>query len=136
MENRKFMTAMIQMPVEIFEDGSYKIYTDLYKIDFSDSLDDPDLMNVLLSNLDLDSYADADSCIEESENPSFIEKITQILANEIKPRRNRTSVNTSFKHYSSSQKSKMRFSRKQKEPIRINSSTEDAGLLEVKMAKA
>jgi hypothetical protein len=124
------MTAMIQMPVEIFEDGSYKIYTDLYKIDFSDSLDDPDLMNVLLSNLDLDS------CIEESETPSFIEKITQILANEIKPRRNRTSVNTSFKHYSPSQKSKMRFSRKRKEPIRINSSTEDAGLLEVKMAKA
>ena len=136
MTTRKFMTAMIQMPVEIFEDGSYKIYTDLYKIDFSDSLDDPDLMNVLLSNLDLDSDADADSCIEESENPLFIEKITQILANEIKPRRNRTSVNTSFKHYFPSQKSKMQFSRKRKEPIRINSSTEDAGLLEVKMAKA
>ena len=46
METRKFITANIRMPVEIFEDGSYKIYTDLYKIDFSDSLDDPDLMKV------------------------------------------------------------------------------------------
>jgi hypothetical protein len=136
METRKFITANIRMPVEIFEDGSYKIYTDLYKIDFSDSLDDPDLMKVCLSNTDLDLDADADSCIEDPDQPSFIEKITQILANEIKPRRNRVSTNTTFKHFFPLRKSRMRFSRKQKEPIRINSSTEDAGLLEVKTAPA
>lgn len=138
METRKFMTANIRMPVEIFEDGSYKIYTDLYKIDFSDSLDDPDLMKVCLSNTDLDSDSDSDakSCIDETADTPFIERITQILAKEIKPHRNRTSTNTTFKHFLPLRKSRMRFSRKQKDPIRINSSTEDADLLEVKTATA
>jgi hypothetical protein len=61
-----------------------------------------------------------------------MEKITQILAKEIKPRRNRVSTNTTFKNYSALRKSTMRFSRKNKEPIRINSGTEDVGLLEAK----
>jgi hypothetical protein len=130
MANRKFMTAILRIPVEIFEDESYQIYTDLYKIDFSDSLDDPDLIASLTPELES----------ETQESPSaivpFIEKITQILANEIKPRRNRTSTNTTFKNYSSLRKSNMRFSRKQKDPIRINSSTEDADLFGAKTETA
>ena len=49
METRQFMTAIIQMPVEIFKDGTYQIYTDLYKIDFLSSLDDPDLRNACMN---------------------------------------------------------------------------------------
>lgn len=132
MANRRFVTAILRIPVEIFEDETYQIYTDLYKIDFSDSLDDLDFIASLIPESKPES--------ESQESPSvivpFIEKITQILANEIKPRRNRTSSNTTFKNYSSLRKSNMRFSRKQKDPIRINSSTEDADLLGAKTETA
>jgi hypothetical protein len=127
------MTAIIRMPVEIFDDGTYKIYTESYKIDFSDLEDESEL----LSYLPEDSDDGEISVVEEEEDTStprepFIERITQILANEIKPRRNRVSTNTTFKNYSALRKSAMRFSRKNKEPIRINSGTEDVGLLEAK----
>jgi hypothetical protein len=127
------MTAIIRMPVEIFDDGTYKIYTESYKIDFSDLEDESEL----LSYLPEDSDDGEISVVEEEEDTSpprepFIERITQILANEIKPRRNRVSTNTTFKNYSALRKSTMRFSRKNKEPIRINSGTEDVGLLEAK----
>ena len=133
MTTRKFMTAIIRMPVEIFDDGTYKIYTESYKIDFSDLEDESEL----LSYLPEDSDDGEISVVEEEEDTStprepFIERITQILANEIKPRRNRVSTNTTFKNYSALRKSTMRFSRKNKEPIRINSGTEDVGLLEAK----
>ena len=133
MTTRKFMTAIIRMPVEIFDDGTYKIYTESYKIDFSDLEDESEL----LSYLPEDSDDGEISVVEEEEDTSpprepFMERITQILAKEIKPRRNRVSTNTTFKNYSALRKSTMRFSRKNKEPIRINSGTEDVGLLEAK----
>jgi|LauGreDrversion4_2_1035121.scaffolds.fasta_scaffold288471_2 hypothetical protein len=146
METRQFMTAIIQMPVEIFKDGTYQIYTDLYKIDFLSSLDDPDLRNACMNtdssvseeeedDPDLESEGGED--VDEEPQTPLIETITQILAREIKPRRrNRTSANTSFKQYLPSRKSNMRFSRKQKDPIHISSGTEDAGLLEAKTATA
>lgn len=137
MTTRKFMTAIIRMPVEIFDDGTYKIYTESYKIDFSDLEDECEL----LSYLPEDSDDGEISVVEEEEDTSpprepFMERITQILAKEIKPRRNRVSTNTTFKNYSALRKSTMRFSRKNKDPIQINSSTEDAGLLEAKMELA
>ena len=128
----KFMTAIIRMPVEIFDDGTYKIYTELYKIDFSDLVDETELLSYLPEDSDDGEISVAE---EEEESPNstpFMEKITQILAKEIKPRRNRVSTNTTFKNYSALRKSTMRFSRKNKEPIRINSGTEDVGLLEAK----
>ena len=126
------MTAIIRMPVEIFDDGTYKIYTELYKIDFSDLVDETELLSYLPEDSDDGEISVAE---EEEESPNstpFMEKITQILAKEIKPRRNRVSTNTTFKNYSALRKSTMRFSRKNKEPIRINSGTEDVGLLEAK----
>jgi hypothetical protein len=134
METRKFMTALIRMPVEIFDDGTYKIYTDLYKINISDSLDDSELYDALLTESPSDSDSESDQ--EPSEKEPFIERITEILAKEIKPRRNRVSENASFKNYSSLRKSNLRFSRKQKDAIHINSNTMDAGLLEVKTEQA
>ena len=153
MSDRKFMMATISMPVEIFEDGSHRIYTELYKIDFSESIEDSEILDSIMkisggeigTDSDSDSDSDSEKSMEEPEESTFIEKISQILASEIKPRR-APSLNTSFKVYPHrrSTSKNLRFSRKTREAIHItdedcalsNSNKAVADSPEVKMETA
>ena len=111
MSNRKFMTAIIHIPVEIYDDGSHKIYTDLYTIDFSN--------NITSSMWEHFNTPEPDTPEQVESPPSIEETIYHILSHEIKPRRNKTSQNTTFKLPAYSKKLS-RFSRKSKEhPIQI-----------------
>ena len=126
------MMATISMPVEILGDGSHHIYTELYKIDFSESIDDSEILDSITKirpdksesgSDDTISEEAQDESIEEQEKSdefTFIEKISQILASEIKPRR-APSLNTSFKVYPHrrSTSKNIRFSRKTRGAIHI-----------------
>ena len=147
MSDRKFMMATISMPVEIFEDGSHRIYTELYKIDFSESIEDSEILDSIMkiSGGEIGPDSDSEKSMEEPEESTFIEQISQILASEIKPRR-APSLNTSFKVYPHrrSTSKNLRFSRKTREAIHItdedcalsNSNKAVADSPEVKMETA
>lgn len=109
-DGRYFMLASIQIPVELFTDGTYKIYTENYKIEFQDEIKDPDMLEAIRN-----------APPSEENAPSMIESITRILSDEIKPRRKHAPSNTSFKVYPSHRKTPkhLRYSRKARDPIQI-----------------
>lgn len=133
-DGRSFLLASIQIPVEMLDDGTHKIHGDIYKIDFSDTISDPDMLASIrqlyadkerASTKEDASTKERDSTKHSSEDPpSMMEELTRILAEEIKPRRTSPPHNSSFKKYVSHKHRKtpkqLRFSRKTREtPIQI-----------------
>jgi len=142
--HKKYMMATIRMPVEIFDDGSHEIHTDLYSVDFSQPMSE--FMLESLKTLDSiqeepEEQEDEDAAEEDEDEeqkeptkdtrqiqsvsqdpkPTFEESIARILAEEIKPRCRRQ-INTSFKVYKKSNRN-IRFSRKVVEYVDSNSNT-------------
>jgi hypothetical protein len=121
-DGRSFLLASIQIPVEMLDDGSHKIHGDIYKIDFLDTVSDPDMLAAIRQ-----IYADREDAPtnDSSEDaPSMMEELTRILAEEIKPRRTSPPQNSSFKKYVPQIHRKtpkqLRFSRKSRDnPIQI-----------------
>jgi hypothetical protein len=105
------MMANIQIPIEIFDSGNYRILTDHYSISFSRDLPE-----------ELIASSSEENGVEEENEPvaDFQQAIAQILSEEIKPRRNRVNANASLRKRTSCS----RFSRKCRDPIRIHSSSD------------
>jgi len=113
--HKKYMMATIRMPVEIFEDGSHEIHTDLYSVDFSQPMldfmsDSLKKMDTIQEEEDSEENKEITPSVRQDPNPTFEESIIRILAEEIKPR-GRRQINTSFKVYKKSNRN-VRFSRK------------------------
>jgi hypothetical protein len=119
-DGRSYLLASIQIPVEMLEDGSHKIHSDIYKIDFLDSINDPEMLESIRK-----LYGIHDTSSQKEDQPtSMMDQITRILSDEIKPRRHTQPQNSSFKKYVSHIHRKtpkqLRFSRKTREtPIHI-----------------